>query len=199
MRLFVAIDLDDGSRAALARMQQQAAATLGRDRSLRWVDPSRMHLTLAFIGEISEGAGGEKRGASAIDPLVERFSGTLNGPPFPAGFRGFGVFPARGAPRVLWLGVEEGSERLAELQREVATELRHLRIDLDSRPFHPHLTLARWRQSGARPRPSDAARALAADPDAVVARVAVDHVTLYQSRLSPAGSTYVALARATLT
>jgi 2'-5' RNA ligase len=68
-------------------------------------------------------------------------------------------------------------------------------VTLDRRPFHPHLTLARWRRS----RRDAARRALAAGPDTPIARVTVDHVTQYECRLTPAGPVYTALARATLT
>ena len=105
------------------------------------------------------------------------------------------MFPPRGAPRVSWLGVGHGGTEIVQLQREVARRLDAVGLTLEPRPFHPHLTLARWRTS----QPADRQRVLAAETRAVVARVNVDHVTLYRSRLSPSGPDHDALTRANLT
>ena len=61
-----------------------------------------MHLTLAFIGEV-----GESGAAAVVDAMASGFPR----PPFPITFDGLGVFPPRGAPRVVWLGVTEGDGR----------------------------------------------------------------------------------------
>jgi 2'-5' RNA ligase len=68
-------------------------------------------------------------------------------------------------------------------------------VALEEREFHPHLTLARWKDS----RPADRERALSAAGRGAIAQTRVDGATLYQSRLSPSGSTYTPLARAALT
>jgi 2'-5' RNA ligase len=114
--------------------------------------------------------------------------------PFTLTFGGIGVFPPRGKPSVLWLGVSGGAGEAIALQQELATRMERLGIPLERRPFHPHLTLARWRES----RTTDRLRALNAATDRTVARVHVDHATLYQSRLSPAGPAYSVVARVTL-
>jgi 2'-5' RNA ligase len=181
----VALGLDDDARREIAALQERVAKALEADRSMKTVDPARMHLTLAFLGEIAE---------RDVPAIVDTLSISIDIRPFAATFQGLGVFPPRGAPRVLWLGVEEGSDEIVEVQRTVARRLEGLGIALEPRPFHPHLTLARWRTS----RPADRPRALSVESRAV-ARMNVDHVTLYQSRLSPAGPAYTALTRAKLT
>jgi 2'-5' RNA ligase len=186
VRLFVALDLDDDARRAIAALQQRVLNALGAERSFKIVDPAHMHLTLAFLGEIAE---------PSVPAIVDTLSANIDLRPFAAAFQGLGAFPPRGAPRILWLGVEEGATQIGDVQRKVADRLTRLGVALERRPFHPHLTLARWRSS----LPIDRPRALAADPHAMVARVAVDHATLYQSRLSPAGPTYTALTRVNLT
>ena len=186
MRLFVALDLDDDSRRAIAALQHRVAETLGADRSIKTVDPAKMHLTLAFLGEIADRDVPAIVDTLSIDIVVARFA---------AVFQGLGVFPPRGAPRILWLGVGDGSAEIVEVQQVVASRLGGLGIALEPRPFHPHLTLARWRTS----RPADRPRVLSAESRGAVASVNVDHVTLYQSRLSSAGPAYTALTRANLT
>ena len=55
MRLFIAVDLDDTARAAIAAEQKRVAAALGDARSaMKWVKPEHMHLTLVFLGEVSD-------------------------------------------------------------------------------------------------------------------------------------------------
>ena len=186
MRLFVALDLDDDARRAITALQHRVAEALEADRSIKSVDPARMHLTLAFLGEIAD---------RDVPAIVDALSINIVVPRFAAVFQGLGVFPPRGAPRVLWLGVGDGSHEIVEVQQVVARRLEGLGIAREPRPFHPHLTLARWRTS----RPADRSRVPSAESRGAVARVNVDHVTLYQSRLSSAGPAYTALTRADLT
>jgi 2'-5' RNA ligase len=105
------------------------------------------------------------------------------------------VFPGRGAPRVLWIGIGAGLDQLRSLQREVATRVATQGVALEARDFHPHLTLGRWTSS----RPSDAARALGNRRAETIARENVARVTLFESRLSSSGASYTALAHANLT
>jgi RNA 2',3'-cyclic 3'-phosphodiesterase len=186
MRLFVAIDLDDPARAAIADEQKRLIRTFGRgDRSLRWVRPDQMHLTLVFIGNVDD---------SRSPPLVEAMRQEIDLPPFTVAFARIGVFPPHGAPSVLWLGVSRGASEAVGVQRIVADRLEKLGVARERRPYHPHLTLGRWKGA----RASDRRRAAEASRDDEVARIGVDAVTLYRSHLSSQGSTYEALTRARL-
>ena len=186
MRLFIAIDLNESAREAIRTEQARLKKALAGRSSLKWVRDEQMHLTLVFLGEVA-------------DDLAQRIVDSINQPidqvAFEASFGGVGMFPPHGPPRVLWIGMRDGAQQTIAVQRELAARVRRLGVELEDRPFHPHLTLARWRDSRAsdRSRAADAAKATRA-----VARVHVDHATLYQSRLSPSGSTYTPLARATL-
>ena len=186
MRLFVAIDLNDVARRAIAVEQERLAEVLGSSSSLKWVRPDQMHLTLAFLGEI-EGA----RTAAIIGAMGKDIDEVR---PFTIAIAGLGVFPPHGAPRVVWIGLSVGAREAIELQRRIADRLSRVGVALDQRAFHPHLTLARWRQA----RPVDRRRVAAAERGLEVARVEVERVTLYQSRLSSAGPTHTAVARAAL-
>jgi 2'-5' RNA ligase len=96
---------------------------------------------------------------------------------------------------VLWLGVGGGKAEVIGAQRVVTDRIAGVGVLIDRRPFHPHLTLARWRSS----RQNAARRVRSAAPQGSIARVDVDHVTLYQSRLTELGPVHTPLARATLT
>lgn len=185
MRLFTAIDLSDDARTAIASEQQRIRAGFAdASHAPRFVRAEHLHLTLVFIGEIVD----ERRAADIIDIMRQDVSLSQ----FSLVFGGLGIFPPRRAPRVLWLGTLDGAREAIELQAAIGARLARAGVPPDSRPFRPHMTLARWRDARRveRPRLPEAARA--------IARVDVEAVTLYESRLSPAGPTYTAHARAHL-
>jgi 2'-5' RNA ligase len=183
MRLFAAIDLNDEARRAIGAEQKRIGEAIGGSRrsALRWVAPDKIHLTLVFLGEIA---------AEKASQSIEAMRPPIDMPPFDLVLKGLGVFPSHGAPRVLWLGVDEGRAAAIELQREVARRLPSAPPDSHDASFHPHLTLARWREG----RSSDRRDALGLDEGRPIARIVVDRVTLYQSQLSSKGPTYAALS-----
>ena len=186
MRLFVAADLPQDARDAVAEAQKRLASALaGAAGLLRWVRAEHAHLTLVFLGEVEEAR------APAVVDAVGR---DVDAAAFDIALETIGVFPPRGAPRVLWIGVGAGASQVIDLQRELARRIGALGIPLEDRPFHPHLTLARWRDA----RSPDRDRALRSAPPGIVATARVDGATLYRSRLSPSGPSYTALARAGL-
>src|SRR5579871_256123 len=142
MRLFIATDLDDVAREQIAALQWKLKRTLRDDGAIKWTTPEQTHLTLVFIGEADE-----MLSAKLIVAMQPRSTQA----PFDATFERIGMFPPRGAPRVLWIGVGAGAASMTALQQEIATRVERLGVALERRPFHPHLTLARWRDS----RPSD--------------------------------------------
>jgi len=187
VRLFAAVDLSDETRDALAAEQRRLKKALeAAGEPLKWVRPANAHLTLVFLGHV-----GDER----VPLLVADLARDINRPAFEITFSGVGLFPQRGAPRVVWIGVGTGADALIALQHDLAARIAARAIALDAREYHPHLTLARWPSS----RPSDRARIVAAARADVLARQPVTGVTLYESRLQPSGARYTALARANLT
>ncbi len=132
--------------------------------------------------------------------VIEAINIAVDLPVFDIAFGGAGVFPPRGAPRVLWIGVTEGAAALTSLQSEIAERIRGLGLTFDDRPFHPHLTVGRWRESRSDRAARGRRRGEGGPPggSGTVADVRVTRATLYQSRLSASGPAYTALAHATL-
>jgi RNA 2',3'-cyclic 3'-phosphodiesterase len=187
LRLFVAVDLSAEAREAVAGEQQRIAAAMSGSRSsLKWVNPEQAHLTLVFLGNVD---------APRVAGVVEAIGRDVDLAPFEMVLEGIGVFPSRGAPRVLWLGIAGGAPELTLLQREIAARAGGLGIALEDRRFSPHLTIGRWRES----RPADRERAVGGGRKGALARVRVEAATLYESKLSPAGAAYTPLAHANLT
>lgn len=189
MRLFLAVDLDDEARRAIAAEQTRLLAAVGEEGRIRRVRPDQMHVTLVFLGDVAD---------EEATATVEACGRPVDAQPFDVVFAGVGVFPPRGAPRALWIGVDAGAADLTALQQEMAARVAPFGHAEAGGAFEPHVTLGRWRRS----RPSDRGRAVALAPRTPTARCRVDHVTLYRSELPSAqhaGPAYTALAHATLT
>ncbi len=188
MRLFIAVDLDPAPREAVQRISKALESRLaagGLAEALRWVPPANRHLTLCFLGEVSDSVAARVRGVLEAPLAVPAFHVSLGG---------LGIFPRAGAPRVLWMGVEEGADAFGRLHGALCDRLRPCVADVtqDGRAFTPHLTLGRFRRP---PRGPIAAihRALRVDDAGASGGWLVDRVTLYRSQLTPRGATYHAL------
>jgi len=184
VRTFLAITLEDEMRKSVARWMASLGGGLGagRARHVRWVDPPRLHLTLHFFGALTLA---ERAAVSAaLEP-------TWPEPAFSLQLDGAGVFPPRGSPRVVWVGVTP-RQPIARVHAEVERRLTPLGLaDPDSgvRPFKPHLTVGRLR----RETPGSVGRDLQAL--LVHARIEapsswVDRLTLFESHLLPRGPAY---------
>lgn len=182
-RIFVAVTLAPAVREAAARVRGVVEREAHR---FRWVSPENLHLTLRFLGEIRRGR---------VDMVVEATREAAEGmSPFSLTLAGLGAFPSLRAPRVLWVGVAEGADRLVALAGAVDTALRGRHFPGEDRPFHPHLTVARARPGG---RPPDLSW-LSTPAGPLVGRQDVDSVAVMESLLGPSGPTYIEVAREAL-
>jgi 2'-5' RNA ligase len=182
MRVFAAIDLSTAARAAVSETQKQAARTIGGS-SLRFVKPEHLHITLAFVASLSE---------DRVADLTLRLTEEIPEGSFELALGGLGMFPRSGPPRVLWLGIVRGEDETVKLQRVVVDRFRLVGVEAEERPFHPHLTLARWTAG----RRADRPRRLTGGD--VVATMQVRAVTLFQSRPTSSGPNYTVLTHASL-
>ncbi|MFL5625645.1 MAG: RNA 2',3'-cyclic phosphodiesterase [Ktedonobacteraceae bacterium] len=131
-RTFIALELDEALQHYLSGTIRQVAAELPR---LSWVNPSGIHLTLAFLGELSDEQLTQASQAAA--------SAAQNGAPFDYRLSHLGIFGSPRQPRVLWVGIEDPSGSLQSLHNALRVELVQRGFEVDTRPFSPHLTLAR--------------------------------------------------------
>ena len=194
IRAFLAVQLSQQLRAELAVVQQELKCRLEpemkRDRRISWAQPASIHLTIKFLGDMDE---------QVIDPLlvaVEQAIGSQMAVNVP--LERLGAFPRPHSPRVLWVGPSENWERGAEAKRvaeihgaiEQACEgLSFLR---ETRPFSPHLTLARIKV-GERHVGVALAKGGVLDRPLSLGSLAVESVVLMKSELKPSGSVYTKL------
>jgi 2'-5' RNA ligase len=173
MRLFVALELPAGVRAALAACGEAIAAA---EPGLRAQPAESLHITLCFLGERAE-------------EDVARIAGALRGLPGPAPelrVTGLLSLPPR-RPRAIAAELGERGERLRVLHHTLEAALTALQVYApERRPFRPHVTLARGRQEAGASIPA---------PPRLPPAFRPDTVTLFSSRAGPGESVYVPLRR----
>ena len=131
-RTFIALEMNQEIQRHLEETIRQVAKVLP---GLRWVDPVGIHLTLAFLGELSDERLAEAaKAAEATAQQVNAFTYRLTR---------LGLFGSVRNPRVIWMGIEEPSGTLLHLHRILNQSLEQHGFEIESRPFSPHLTLAR--------------------------------------------------------
>ena len=175
-RAFVAVEVSEGARRQIAEL----LGRLGRQPgdAVRWVRPELMHLTLAFLGEVSgDFLESAKTRLGDVAPQHKAFKMQL---------KGLGAFPSPGRARVVWIGTEQGKDEICALQAGVVGALRSVGYQPERRPFSPHLTIGRLRM------PGDAGRAVAVGFESET--FTVGRVVLFRSVLQPAGPVYSVLA-----
>ncbi len=176
VRCFVAVDVEDPQIVArVASLQEQLVATGAK---LKLVEPQNLHLTLRFIGEVHQ---------DVVERIVRALEGVEFGP-FRVRFAGLGAFPDARRPRVVWVGVEEGAEELAELSAKVNGALSKLKLPKPEEEFVPHLTLARVKGGV-----GDLPRLLQEAAHVEVGSMVVDRIRLKKSVLTPRGPVYSTL------
>jgi 2'-5' RNA ligase len=177
VRAFLAADLSADARAGLARSLENLREAEGSD--VRWSEPSTLHLTLKFCGEVPQ---------ERVDELIERCAPRVRGiAPFDVEIAGLGAFPNARQARVVWAGITAGAGELARLARKLDAACARLGIERERRPYQPHLTLGRLRE------PRRVAIERLVPPSGIAFRVA--DIVCFQSRLSPRGAEHVPLAR----
>lgn len=174
VRLFVALDFPEQVRQNLRDLIAQLKPKLP---AARWVRPEGMHVTLKFIGYVDHRKG---------ETIATVLSDIHAAKPAEMTFRGVGFFPNARRPRVIWCGVE-ASQNLAELAADIERALEPLGVEAESRPYAPHLTLARLKSPEGADDVVHAAEELKSQTFGT-ARESEFH--LFESVLKPSGAVY---------
>ena len=184
MRLFLAVELEQELRHAL----HDATAPLREIApDAGWVPEDRLHLTLKFLGEQPE---------TFVAPLQAKMEAVASRHwPVPMRLRGVGAFPNLRRPRVVWVGIAP-APKLELLQHDIEEGCAALGVEVEGKPFRPHLTIGRLRGTEDRDTVRELARA--ARRIRLRADTVVSSIGLVHSTLTPAGPRYVRLAEALL-
>ncbi len=188
VHVFVAVEIPAEVRAHLARLQ---VAFRRHGRVVKLVDPNLMHLTLRFLGNVPA------HQLEAIEQTIRDSARDVS--PFTLTLSQLGTFPGRGRPpRVVWVGLaaDDGYDALQRVFRRLEDRLVLAGFSAETRPFSPHVTLARLRDGV----PIEEARAV--DETVIEVRgsagiravLRVSQLTLMRSDASLGGVRYTALA-----
>jgi len=184
MRVFIAIDIDEVIKKDVADLQTklQAGADVKR-ADVKWVNPNNMHLTLKFLGEVSDPQVVEVCNiAKDVASQHEHFDIDVET---------VGYFGGTSA-KVLWVGAGRDCAGLLALQNDLDEQLAQAGWPEENREFAAHLTLCRIRN----PKAGFQLAQLADQyKDFKVGTIAADAVTVYQSELTPSGPIYTVLGR----
>jgi len=133
IRSFIAFDMGD---ERVLRSIVEAQDMLRRTgASLKLVDPSNIHVTMKFLGDIP---------VTIVDSIHEEMK-KIAFEPFKIKIKGLGAFPNIRRINVIWAGIREGARELREISTGLEFNLQALGFEPDRKGFSPHLTIARVR------------------------------------------------------
>jgi len=183
IRAFIAIDLPEEIRQHLSRVSHKLQQQL-QSYPIRWVPPKNIHLTLKFLGDVSD---------HNLHMLTHLLAGEVESHrPFEFGVGTLGAFPDLRRPRVIWVGIEAPDELVA-LQRGIDHAMAKLGYTTERRPFQPHLTLGRVSRNATGAEVRDISHVLQKTTVGFLGSTRVTEVHLYRSDLRPHGAVYTRL------
>ncbi len=179
IRSFLALNIDLHTVRSIDREQrilrgkcEEAGITV------KWVPPQNMHLTMRFLGEITESM------IRALKDTVEQV--TRSFPPFEMETAGLGVFPDTRNPRVIWAGIHSDDSHLERLYTALSRVLEETGFKTDNRPFKSHVTIGRIKSGDA----AAVIGCLEESDKAVFGRSKIRNLVCYRSTLHAAGADY---------
>lgn len=171
-RLFIGVPITDDARLSIIK-------SLPKNLPGKLVPPENWHFTLRFLGATQ---------SATRDRIIQLLRSATCGAPFTIHFSSLGAFPRPNRARILWLGIDEGAERMIQLAAIAEATARVAGFAAESKPFKPHLTLSRID-------PPVSVSAIVAAKPRVTARMTVDCLILYRSRLGGGPARYEEVER----
>ena len=184
IRLFMAVDPNDQFRKELAELTRELRGRF--DQQVKWDDPEKFHLTLAFLGEVDRGK------LNLIRETCRAAAESSHA--FTLRFDHSGAFPGTRKPTVLWVGCQP-SPPLDQLVRLIRAGLTQSGLEFDQKPFHAHLTLARIKPNIQAEKSDELMNCLKQLDMGRLNEQTIKSVTIYQSELMRTGARYTPLAQ----
>jgi len=181
-RVFCAFELPQVLRSRIEKHSQRVREAVP-EAAASWSRPDNIHLTIKFFGNVDQA---KVPSISYALARVAEASSTIK-----INVGGTGVFPRPSRPQVLWIGIDDTSGALAELQKRLEDECAREGFPKEDRAFRPHLTIARIRN------PNNANRLAEAHlhVEFPTTELVLNELVLFRSELSPKGSRYTSLSR----
>jgi 2'-5' RNA ligase len=187
LRAFIAVEIPLAIREAVCNATEPLQKSIGS--AVRWVPMQNMHLTLKFLGDVSQ---------SNVEMLSEMLHAEADlFQCFDLHLGGIASFPNLKRPRVIYIGIQ-APPTIEALQRGIESASRRLGYESEERSFSPHLTIGRVKQTVSPTEQQAIRRALEETRIDSLGTARVDSVHLYKSDLKPTGSVYTRLYSAPL-
>ncbi|WP_240490465.1 MULTISPECIES: RNA 2',3'-cyclic phosphodiesterase [Oceanobacillus] len=126
---FIGIDLPNHVKQSLNDVQRKFPTSFSYRQ---WTHKSDLHITLTFLGELDD----------KQLTYIEYYLNKLKKRPFFLTMDQLGIFGNHEKPRVLWAGLKH-SHDLHEIYRQISSMLTQMEFSIDTRPYRPHITLAK--------------------------------------------------------
>lgn len=134
LRVFIAIELDEPIRSAIKDLQHKLKVI---NADVSWVKTDNIHLTLKFIGNVLP---------SSVPELCQAIKAAIQGfPCFEFRIGPCGWFSQGSDPRILWLGISQGSDQLIKIATALANHVSAFGSEKQDKLFSPHITIGRAR------------------------------------------------------
>jgi len=180
VRSFIAIELPDELKLGLAQLEAQLK--MSKPPWVKWVNPYSIHLTLKFLGSIA---------VDRISEITKAMEEAIQGiPPFRLEVKDLGVFPNLRRVQVVWVGISGEVDKLSQLQQHLESNLARLGFAPETRPFTPHLTLARLRNQASSGERQSFGQLIAITRFEATYTIKVDAISLMRSQLTREGAIY---------
>lgn len=182
IRTFIAVKVSSKIEASASRLISKLEMT---GAGYNWVVDENLHITMNFVGDMRDTEVPEfcleiKRVAEKHEPFWVEVAGTSG-------------FPSAEQPRVIWIGITEGTDALQALHADLSEVLRNWGIPKEKNKYHPHVTLGRLRRGG---RWNDSlAELLAKNKNSRFGSCSVDEIVVFSSHLDRLGPTYTPMSR----
>ncbi len=179
MRAFIAVELPAEIKSGLTRLQEELKASAA---DVKWVNPENCHLTLKFLGEINE-----KQKEGIIGAIKDT---AQNNNPFAASIINLGAFPKMDFPRIIWVGLDKGDDRVKKIAAELEEKLEKIGFPREAREFSCHITIGRVRSGKNRLQLVRILKDLSDKPREKLPEFCIGRIILFKSTLTPQGPFY---------
>lgn len=183
LRLFIAIEMPTEIKSQIANVISELRSA---QAEVRWEQPEKLHITLKFLGETSEDL--LPQIVLLLEGVAEKTS------PFTIKYSGLGCFPNIHEPRIVWVGVDDITDKIQPLVASIETEMASIGLEKEIKAFHPHVTIGRMKS---RKNMSTLLRTmesitLESQP------MSITEIVLIKSELKPAGSIHTIMQQFSL-
>jgi 2'-5' RNA ligase len=179
IRSFFAIPLSDTCRLEINQSVKKLINEM--PPVIKWVDIKNIHITLKFLGEFN---------SNDITPIKNKLATSLSTVnQFDLIFQNLGVFPSVQEPKVIWIGISSPVQ-LVQLFEGVEKAALSLGYPKEVRGFSPHITVGRVKKGVDVQDLFQIVKLIQNRKVNEVCKTRIDKISLFQSKLMPAGPVY---------